>query len=415
MARHLNANDYYSEGEAVVGYWRGRAAEILGIESHTVSPETFESLRGNLHPVTGERLRPRTSKVAFHDVVISAPKSVSIVAMVGEDERVVEAFEQVVQRTFRRLEAYASARDRKGNANQSENTIRTGNAVAAIYHHDTSRLLEPQLHAHLVFSNHTWVEGEGWKALQPREMLEASKESIRHLFYQDLAEACQQLGYGVEWQGESFRLSGIDRSMEEAFSVRTQQRKAFEKRYEAMFDVIPTKKRIEYFIKDSRGDAIKRFQAEYQDAFLKQPSTQLIQDFVKDWRTSKMAHSNRKLVLDRQLKVLNSEQLSQLYQVVGEAQLNQILSHEPDQQVSHENVIVNDLDSALDPEIGPRMRREIKAELPKYAQKTSRNNSINQKELLRRMRRGAEVYRALQGHPAGLIAHALRKSVRYRR
>ena len=73
MGRHLSANDYYSEGESVVGHWQGKAAELLGIQGQEVTQDTFEALRSNKHPLTGEKLRPRASKVAFHDTVVSAP------------------------------------------------------------------------------------------------------------------------------------------------------------------------------------------------------------------------------------------------------------------------------------------------------------------------------------------------------
>jgi conjugative relaxase-like TrwC/TraI family protein len=43
----------------------------------------------------------------------------------------------------------------------------TGNLAIAIYHHDTSRELDPQLHTHAVATNLTYDGTEGrWKALQ---------------------------------------------------------------------------------------------------------------------------------------------------------------------------------------------------------------------------------------------------------
>jgi len=52
-----------------------------------------------------------------------------------------------------------------------------------------------------VFSNHTWCEQEQqWFALQPHEMMEQSKRSIRRAFYQDMAKECRKFGYYVHWK-----------------------------------------------------------------------------------------------------------------------------------------------------------------------------------------------------------------------
>ena len=145
MSQHLSMNDYYSEGEDVVGIWLGKAAEKLGLEGQPVRQADFEALRSNRHPQSSEKLRPRSAKVAYHDFVVSAPKSVSIAAMTGGFERLLEAYDRCVTRVFDRLEANAAVRVRAGNAYGSEDLQFTGNAVAAAFRHDTSRMLDPQL------------------------------------------------------------------------------------------------------------------------------------------------------------------------------------------------------------------------------------------------------------------------------
>src|SRR6516164_187917 len=102
-ARHLQHSDYYAEGERVVGHWRGRGAAELGLVGE-VKEEQFEAIRQGLHPETGEYLRPRQSADRLsvdgevqsrgrhlYDFTISAPKSVSIQAALGGDDRLVGA------------------------------------------------------------------------------------------------------------------------------------------------------------------------------------------------------------------------------------------------------------------------------------------------------------------------------------
>src|SRR5713226_5821706 len=99
ISRYLTEADYYAEGNRIIGQWVGRGAEQLGL-SGEVHEIQFEAIRQGQHPVTGEFLRPRQSADrldvtgetqshgrALYDFTISAPKSVSILAEVGGDER----------------------------------------------------------------------------------------------------------------------------------------------------------------------------------------------------------------------------------------------------------------------------------------------------------------------------------------
>jgi len=94
-ARHLEHNDYYAEGERVVGQWHGRGAAMLGLEGE-VRGEDFEALRQGLDPRTGEFLRQRhgvdrigqdgerrSQERHLYDFTFSAPKSVSVMAMLA--------------------------------------------------------------------------------------------------------------------------------------------------------------------------------------------------------------------------------------------------------------------------------------------------------------------------------------------
>lgn len=418
MSRHLSANDYYSEHENVTGYWYGKGAQILGIEHEEVTPEVFEALRSNQHPLTGEKLRPRSSKVVFHDIVVSSPKSVSIAALVGQDERLVSAFEDVVNRTFDRLEALAGARERKGEACNTENVTRTGNGVAAVYHHDTSRLLEPQLHAHLVFSNHTWSEKEKrWLALQPREMMEASSKSIRQAFYRDLASECERLGYDVEWKGESFRLTAISPEMERTYSERTQQREAFTQRYTELFGQAPSKKRVEQFIKETKKPALKRFADEYRQAFGAKPTDEQITSFVKDWRTSKMARSTSEKVLLGQLKKLTRNQLQSLHTAVAQAQTKQTKRIDPNLSLETQNRAKQSEDMRLKPQatdVSAISYDEHHAlhQRPRPRPRTAIRNSPDQRAIIRKMRLASALSRAMSGHPVALVSHIIRQATK---
>lgn len=206
-SRHLEHSDYYAEGERVIGRWCGQGAELLGIGGQ-VEPDDFEALRQGLDPKTGESLRQRRSADRIgadgtrqsqgrhlYDFTFSAPKSASVLAGLGGDARLIEAHQRAVAEALHELELNAAARIRKKGANQDRTT---GNLVVAVYHHDTSRELDPQLHTHAVASNLTYDRVERcWKALQASGIYER-RSFLTEVYRNALAREVRQLGYDIE-------------------------------------------------------------------------------------------------------------------------------------------------------------------------------------------------------------------------
>ena len=132
-ARHLEHNDYYAEGECVTGQWQGRGAELLGLRGE-VKAEEFESVRQGMDPTMHEFLRLRHSADrlsadgttlaqgrSLYDFTISAPKSVSVMATVGEDERLIAAHQTAAAETLREMEQHAASRVRQDGAAIGDN------------------------------------------------------------------------------------------------------------------------------------------------------------------------------------------------------------------------------------------------------------------------------------------------------
>jgi conjugative relaxase-like TrwC/TraI family protein len=117
--------NYYTEGERITGEWHGTLAEQWGLRGE-VREENFQRLSEGQHPITGEQLvryqTPREYvnesgekiKTMEHragwDATFSAPKSVSLTALVGGDERVREAHRESVGVALDELEKYVQAR-----------------------------------------------------------------------------------------------------------------------------------------------------------------------------------------------------------------------------------------------------------------------------------------------------------------
>jgi conjugative relaxase-like TrwC/TraI family protein len=238
-SRHLEHRDYYAEGERVVGQWYGRGAQLIGLTG-VVQSKDFESLRQGLHPETGEFLRPRQSADrvgadgttqsyarSLYDFTISAPKSVSIMAIPGGDSRLIEAHEKAVAATLQELEACAATRVRQAGLNEDRGT---GNLLVAVYHHDTSRELDPQLHTHAVAANLTYDGTEGrWKALQASGIYQR-RAYLTEVYRHALAREVRSLGYEIHNRRDSrgrdagFEIQGLPDELLAKFSRRSRQR-----------------------------------------------------------------------------------------------------------------------------------------------------------------------------------------------
>ena len=259
LSHHLRKNDYWEEGEeAVLGEWIGEGAKALGL-SGQVTDEPFEALRSNRHPSSGECLTTLEAnrKVAFIDVQLSAPKDVSVLAMVGGDERVRVAFIEAVKVTVAEMERFAAVRERRGEANMTEAYRLTRNFAGGLFIHDASRDLDPQLHAHAVLANITWdSDRNAWYALQPAEMLRASPY-LRQVLYRELAGRLRSLGYEpYEMNSKWFSIRGVEH-LRERFSKRTHHIQRLAEKFAEEKGRKPTKRETEVLVRESREDKLR--------------------------------------------------------------------------------------------------------------------------------------------------------------
>ena len=255
----------------MVGYWQGLGAAELGLVGE-VTNEQFEAIREGLHPATGDKLRPRQSADRLseegeiqsrgrhlYDFTLSAPKSVSVVAALGEDERLVQAHRHAVEAALQELERSAAARVRMDGAN--ENRV-TGNLVLAVYHHDTSRELDPQLHTHAVAGNLTYDGTEGrWKALQASDIY-AQRAYLTEVYRNALAHQVRELGYDVDNRHDArgrdlgFEIRGVSHDLLSRYSQRSQQRDQAIEAFTEKAGRRPTDNEVAVLVRESRPDKL---------------------------------------------------------------------------------------------------------------------------------------------------------------
>jgi conjugative relaxase-like TrwC/TraI family protein len=275
--RHLEHSDYYDEGRRVQGEWHGQGAELLGLRRE-VTREQFEAVREGLHPETGEFLRPRHSADridangseqskgrSLYDLTFSAPKSVSIQALVGGDERLITAHDKAVREAITEAENYAAARVRLNGANEDR---ATANWIVAAYRHDTSRELDPQIHTHAVTANLTFDGVEGrWKALQASGLYER-RAYLTEVYRNALAREVYGLGYEIEPRRDSkgrdhgFEIRGVSDELLEKYSVRSAQRDAAIERFTVEHGRKPTNNEVAVLVRESRADKLAEISTE---------------------------------------------------------------------------------------------------------------------------------------------------------
>jgi len=225
---HLTHNDYYSQGDVRPGRWIGEGLERLDLkEDEVVSREAFLVFCDNRHPVTGESLTPRRNREGnrrlYYDFTCSAPKSVSILAVSMNDQRLLDAHQVAARIAIKELEQFAASRVRQGGKNEHRVT---GNLVGAEFLHNSSRTLDPQLHTHFVLFNCTYDRTElRWKALETFVMHEAIHYGTE-VYRNELARRLHALGYDTERTAKGFEIKGVSPEIRERFSKRSKQIKA---------------------------------------------------------------------------------------------------------------------------------------------------------------------------------------------
>ncbi|AKM33518.1 AAA family ATPase (plasmid) [Pandoraea faecigallinarum] len=214
------ADDYYAKEHP--GEWQGEGAQLLGLTGPIEQAQFSRLLDGRLP--NGERIQTTFDTTAHKkrmglDLTFSAPKSVSMQALVAGDREVSAAHDRAVTRALEQVERLAEARKKTKGKSCRE---RTGNMVIGKFRHEMSRAKDPQLHTHAVVLNMTRRADGAWRALSNEDIFRAY-DGIDALYKAELARGMQALGYAIRVVDDkgNFELAHISREQIEAFSARS--------------------------------------------------------------------------------------------------------------------------------------------------------------------------------------------------
>ena len=219
------------------GRWAGRGAARLGLTADTaVDDRRLGAVMAGRHPddAGGVALggRRQQATVAAFDLSFCAPKSVSVMHGVADDDvaRLVRAgHEAAVDAARSYLERHgASVRRRPREpeilleVSATERRIPVeADVVAASFTHRTSRALDPHLHTHVVVANLACDAAGGWSALDGRGVY-AHRAAADALYHAHLRhELTDRLG--VSWSAPNrgrADIDGVGPEVRRAFSQR---------------------------------------------------------------------------------------------------------------------------------------------------------------------------------------------------
>jgi conjugative relaxase-like TrwC/TraI family protein len=216
----------------VPGTWGGAQAAALGLSGEVTNDDLLALLQG-LDPVSGAQLgRPFHDRhfadgrveraVAGFDLTFSAPKSLSVLWALTQDERLVRAHDTAVAAGMRHLERYGSTtriRTRNGRLHPDSQGL-----IFAAFRQTTSRADDPQLHTHVVVSGKVQTDAGEWRALDAHYLTKHAR--VVGAIYQSVlrTELAHELGVGwkpiVKGQAE---MLGMPSELLTDFSKRSEQ------------------------------------------------------------------------------------------------------------------------------------------------------------------------------------------------
>ena len=221
----LSRADYYIESQELNGTFNGQIAKQLGLEGQLVDKETFEKLCDNINPKDGGTLTPRTvqDRRVGYDISFHAPKSVSIVHALSDDDSIMNVFKASVHDTMNEMELDMQTRIRS----QGQYDDRaTASLLWTDFIHQTARPVDgnppdPHLHCHCFTFNVTYDGVENRFKAGQFHNIKRDMPYYQARFQKRLADNLSELGYGIRKTRNGFELAVVPQKAIDHFSKRT--------------------------------------------------------------------------------------------------------------------------------------------------------------------------------------------------
>lgn len=215
--------DYYAGTGEAPGSWLGTAAAELELTGQVDGHQLRAALNGNRPDGAGSLTRSGQgkSRVPGFDLTFSAPKSVSLLFGLGDENisrAASDAHEAAVNAAMDYMERHAAVGRRgKGGAI----SVLGNGFIGAGFRHRTSRAGDPQLHTHVLVANMTRGPDGRWTALDARRLYTHARTG--GFLYQAKLRLELTRRLGVQWtplRNGVAEVEGIPAAVRRAFSQR---------------------------------------------------------------------------------------------------------------------------------------------------------------------------------------------------
>jgi len=223
--KYYGADNYYFNDGRASTRWFGKGAEALGLKGEVEKAEYEALYKGHLPGgIKLGRMKDGDWKhYSGWDLTFAAPKSVSIMAEVFGERRLIDAHDRAVDKALSWIEAnYAVTRIRRDN---KIHHVPTGNFTTAVYRHDVSRAGQPHLHSHAVVMNATQDQEGKWRSVDGRFLWQEAVIMGAGLIYrQELARDAVELGHSVIPRSDgTFDIDGVPKEVIDYYSTRSRE------------------------------------------------------------------------------------------------------------------------------------------------------------------------------------------------
>ncbi|EHH1282627.1 relaxase domain-containing protein [Vibrio parahaemolyticus] len=213
-------NDYYLNNDEQPGIWIGYIAHLLGLNGEIIE-EHYKNLMKGFSPdgKTAYVQNAGKNRNLGYDLTFSAPKSVSILEVFDEVGCIQNAHERAVRAALRFVEEKAAYTRRSSKGQTLE---KLPGLLAAQFTHFKSRANDIQLHTHCLILNLAIRNDLSWGTINGRNLYQWMK-AAGSVYRAELARNLRHLGYSIESDGDSFKVTGIPAHICQYYSKRSQQ------------------------------------------------------------------------------------------------------------------------------------------------------------------------------------------------
>lgn len=219
-AEYFAKDNYYSSEQGhATSEWFGKGAEDLGLTGSVNDKDLLNALEGNF----GDQEKGKGKHNPGRDLTFSMPKSASILALIGGDTRITDAYMMAVKETLSYAEKNLIVTRQRGEGNKRQ-SVKTGNIVTALFPHDTSRLGDANAHIHALIMNGTKNEDGKYVAINFKQLYNVRYE-LNQMAHERFRHFVHKLGYKTvdKDKGGHWDIVGVGQNVIDAMSKRRGQ------------------------------------------------------------------------------------------------------------------------------------------------------------------------------------------------